>query len=171
MNTGIQRSSSTPQFAVTSTSPAGSKIPGKVQRQKDLTLIMMGHHIPYVAQTLPLKNFKDMSEKAEKALYTKGAAFLNILAPCPRGWRYNTPDLMQMCELAVETCTWPLYEIVDGKLTLSYIPKNKLPIEEYLKPQGRFSHMFKKGNEWMIEQVQKETDKQWDMLLKLNDMK
>ena len=145
--------------------------PGKTQRMKDLTLIMMGHHIPYVAQTLPLGNFKDMSEKAEKALYTKGAAFLNILAPCPRGWRYDTPKLMEMCKLAVETCVWPLYEIIDGDLTINYIPKNKLPIEEYLKVQGRFSHMFKPGNEWMIEELQQQTDKQWEMLLKLNDMK
>ena len=171
MNTGIQRSSSTPKFAEASTSPAGTVIPGKVQRMKDLTLIMMGHHIPYVAQTLPLKNFKDMSEKAEKAIYTKGAAFMNILAPCPRGWRYETPKLMEMCELAVETCIWPMYEIVEGKLTISYIPKKKLPVIDYLKPQGRFKHMFNPGNEWMIEEVQKETDRQWEMLLKLNEMK
>ena len=171
MNTGIQRSSSTPRFAATSTSPAGTVIPGKLQRNKDLTLIMMGHHIPYVAQTLPLKNFKDMSEKSEKAIYTKGAAFLNILAPCPRGWRYETSKLMDMCELAVETCVWPMFEIIDGDLTLNYIPKNKKPVEDYLKPQGRFSHMFEKGNEWMIEAVQKETDKQWEMLLKLDGMK
>jgi pyruvate ferredoxin oxidoreductase beta subunit len=131
----------------------------------------MGHHIPYVAQTAPLSNFKDLSEKAEKAIYTKGAAFLNILAPCPRGWRYATADLMEMCKLAVETCTWPLYEIIDGKLTLNYIPKNKLPVTDYLKPQGRFSHMFKAGNEHMLEEMQAQTDKQWELLLKLHEMK
>jgi len=171
MNTGIQRSSSTPRFAHTSTSPAGTKIPGKPQRGKDLTLIMMGHNIPYVAQTLPLKNFKDLYDKSEKAIYTKGAAFMNVLAPCPRGWRYETSKLMDMCELAVETCVWPMFEIVEGNLTLNYIPKKKLPVVDYLKPQGRFSHMFEKGNEWMLEEVQKQTDKQWDMLLKLNEMK
>jgi len=171
MNTGIQRSSSTPKFAATSTSPAGTVVPGKPQRNKDLTLIMMGHNIPYVAQTLPLKNFKDMSEKSEKAIYTKGAAFLNILAPCPRGWRYATSKLMDMCELAVETCVWPMFEIIEGNLTLNYIPKKKLPVADYLKPQGRFSHMFEKGNEWMIEEVQKTTDAQWELLLKLNEMK
>jgi len=171
MNTGIQRSGSTPKYAATSTSPAGTVIPGKVQRMKDLTLIMMGHNIPYVAQTAPIGNFKDMSEKAEKAIYTKGAAFMNILAPCPRGWRYETSKLMDMAKLAVETCVWPLFEIIDGDLTLNYIPKNKLPVADYLKPQGRFSHMFEKGNEWMVEEVQAQTDKQWEMLLKLNDMK
>ena len=171
MNTGIQRSSSTPRFADTSTSPAGSVIPGKVQRGKDLSLIMMGHHIPYVAQTMPLKNFSDLSNKAEKAIYTPGAAFLNVLAPCPRGWRYETSKLMDMCELALDTCVWPIYEIVEGKLTVSYIPKTKRPVADYLKPQGRFSHMFKPGNEWMIDEVQKQTDQQWEMLLKLNEMK
>jgi len=171
MNTGIQRSSSTPQNAATSTTPAGTVIPGKTQPKKDLTLIIMGHNIPYVAQTLPLGNFKDMSEKFEKALYTEGAAFLNVLAPCPRGWRYETHKLMEMCKLAVETCVWPMFEIVEGNLTLSYIPKNKLPVEEYLKVQGRFSHMFDKGNEHLIEAYQKQVDKDWKLLQNLNEMR
>lgn len=66
--------------------------------------------------------------------------------------------------MAVETCVWPLYEVVEGKYILSYKPKNKLPVEEYLKMQGRFAHMFKPGNEWMIEEVQKEVDKNWEEL-------
>jgi len=171
MNTGIQRSSSTPINADTSTTPAGSVIPGKVQHKKDLTMIIMGHNIPYVAQTLPLGNFKDMSEKFEKALYTPGAAFLNVLAPCPRGWRYETHRLMEMCKLALETCIWPIFEIVDGDLTLSYIPKNKQPVEAYLKEQGRFRHMFAKGNEHLIEEYQRQVDKEWNLLLNLNEMK
>lgn len=84
MNTGIQRSSATPHFADTTTSPAGTKIPGKMQPRKDLTEIMASHHIPYVAQTIATANFKDLYEKSEKAIYTKGAAFLNVMAPCPR---------------------------------------------------------------------------------------
>jgi len=171
MNTGIQRSSSTPQNAATSTTPAGSVIPGKTQPKKDLTLIIMGHNIPYVAQTLPLGNFKDMSEKCEKALYTKGAAFLNILAPCPRGWRYETHRLMEISKLAVETCVWPMFEIIDGNLSLSYIPKTKQPVEVYLKEQGRFSHMFAKGNEHLIEEYQRQVDKDWNLLLNLNEMR
>ena len=171
MNTGIQRSSSTPSYAATSTTPAGSVIPGKTQPKKDLTLIIMGHNIPYVAQTLPLGNFKDMSEKCEKAIYTPGAAFLNILAPCPRGWRYETRKLMEISKLAVETCVWPIFEIVEGKLTLSYIPKKKLPVEAYLKEQGRFSHMFAKGNEHLIEEYQAKVDKDWNLLQNLNEMK
>jgi pyruvate ferredoxin oxidoreductase beta subunit len=167
MNTGIQRSSATPRFADTTTSPAGSVVPGKSQLKKDLTLIMANHGIPYAAQTAPLGNFKDLYEKSEKAIYTPGAAFLNVIAPCPRGWRYDTPLLMDVIKLAVETCVWPLFEVENGKYTVNYKPKNKLPVEDFLKTQGRFRHMFKKGNEWMIEQFQKDIDAKWDMLLKL----
>jgi len=168
MNTGIQRSSATPRFSDTTTSPIGNSIVGKMQPKKDLTMIIMNHSIPYVAQTAPIKNFKDLGEKAEKAIYKCGAAFVNVLAPCPRGWRYNTGDLLSITELAVETCVWPLFEVEDGKLTLNYIPKNKLPVEDFLKPQGRFKHMFKSENVWMIEEFQKEIDKKWNFLLEFN---
>jgi len=171
MNTGIQRSSATPTFADTSTSPAGTVIPGKMQKKKDLTGIMTSHNIPYVAQTTMLANFKDISEKAHKAIYTPGAAFMNILAPCPRGWRYSTPDLMKLCKLAVDTCIWPLYEVEEGKYTINYRPANKLPVEEFLKPQGRFSHMFKPGNEWMIETFQKAIDQDWERIQHLAEEK
>ena len=166
MNTGMQRSSATTEFADVSTAPAGSKIPGKQQRKKDLTDILVAHNIPYVAQTTFITNFKDLHEKSYKALYTKGAAFLNILAPCPRGWRYPNEDLMDICKLAVDTCMWPLYEVIEGEWILSYEPKKKLPVEDYLKPQGRFKHIFEKGNEWMVEKLQKDTDKKWEQLLK-----
>ena len=167
MNTGIQRSSATPKFADTTTSPAGTVIPGKMQSRKDLTEIMEAHHLPYVAQTAAYMNFKDLYEKAEKAIYTEGPTFLNVLSPCPRGWGYPTEDLMTINKLAVETCYWPLYEVVDGKYTITYKPAKKLPIEEFLKPQKRFKHMFKPGNEWMIEEFQKEVDRRWQALLDL----
>ena len=170
MNTGIQRSSSTPHFADTTTSPVGKVVPGKLQQKKNLTKIMVAHGIPYVAQTTFIGNFKDITEKAHKAIYTPGAAFLNVMAPCPRGWRYPSEKLMEVTKMAVETCVWPLYEVVEGKYILSYKPKNKLPVEEYLKMQGRFAHMFKPGNEWMIEEVQKEVDKNWEELLKLCEL-
>ena len=170
MNTGIQRSSATPRFADTTTSPAGSVIPGKMQSRKDLTEIMEAHHLPYVAQTIAYMNFKDLYEKAEKAIYTEGPTFLNVLSPCPRGWGYPTEDLMQINKLAVETCYWPLYEVENGKYKINYKPAKKLPIEEFLKPQKRFKHMFKPGNEWMIEEFQKEVDKRWQALLDLEEM-
>jgi pyruvate ferredoxin oxidoreductase beta subunit len=167
MNTGIQRSSATPKYADTTTSPAGKKIPGKQQWRKDLTEILVNHKIPYVAQSAAVGNMKDLYEKAEKAIYTKGAAFMNVLAPCPRGWQYNTPDLMEINKLAVDTCFWPLYEVIDGKYTVNYIPKTKLPVKDFLKAQGRFKHMFKAGNEYMLEEVQAEIDKRWQQLLQL----
>lgn len=165
MNTGIQRSSSTPKFADATTSPAGAVIPGKQQIKKDLTEVIAAHNIPYVAQTTFIGNLKDLHQKAHTALYTPGAAFLNVMAPCPRGWRYPAENLMEICKLAVETCVWPLYEVIDGEWKLSYEPKKKLPVEDYLKPQGRFSHLFKKGNEWMIEEWQKAVDTRWEKLI------
>ena len=165
MNTGIQRSSSTPQFANATTSPAGSKIPGKIQNKKNLTEIMAAHNIPYVAQTTFVGDFRDIHEKSRKAIYTEGPCFLNVLAPCPRGWRYEAEDLAEICRLAVDTCVWPMYEIESGEWRLTYEPKKKLPVEDFLSRQGRFSHMFKKGNEWMIEETQKYVDEQWDKLL------
>ncbi|MCR5667184.1 MAG: pyruvate ferredoxin oxidoreductase [Eubacterium sp.] len=165
MNTGIQRSSATPMYADTTTTPVGSESAGKPQYRKDLAEILAAHHIPYVAQTTFVQNFKDLHIKSERAIYTEGPAFLNIMAPCPRGWRYDTPDIMDICKAAVETCYWPLFEVVDGKWILNYEPKKKLPIEEFLKSQGRFKHLFKKENEHLIEAFQKEVDRRWEQLL------
>ena len=170
MNTGIQRSSATPRFADTTTSPAGKVLPGKMQSRKDLAMILAAHHIPYVAQTIAMGDFKDLYEKSEKAIYTEGPTFLNVLSPCPRGWGYPTDELMNINKLAVQTCYWPLYEVVDGVYHITFKPGKKLPIEEFLRPQKRFKHMFKPGNEWMIEEFQKEVDKRWQELLDLEAM-
>lgn len=161
MNTGTQRSSATPHYADTTTTPAGTVKNGKVQVRKDLAAILAAHNIPYVGQTTFLGNFKDIYTKAEKAIYTPGPAFLNIMSPCPRGWGYETSDMMKICKLAVDTCYWPMFEVVDGTWTLTYEPKKKLPIEDFLRPQRRFKHLFKPGNEYLIEEFQKETDKNW----------
>ncbi len=165
MNTGIQRSSATPMFADTTTTPVGEVSLGKPQYRKDLAAIIAMHNIPYVAQTTFIKNFADLHKKAERAIYTKGPAFLNIMAPCPRGWRYPTEDIMEICRLAVETCYWPLFEVIEGEWKLSYEPKKKLPIEDFLRPQGRFRHLFKKENEWAIEAFRTEVDRRYEQLL------
>lgn len=165
MNTGIQRSSSTPRFADATTSPVGAVSYGKKQNKKNLTEIIVAHNIPYAAQTTFLGDFRDLHQKAHKAIYTEGPAFLNVLSPCPRGWRYEAEDLAELCSLAVETCVWPLYEVENGVWRLTYQPKNKLPVTEFLKKQGRFKHMFQKGNEWMIEEAQKYVDEKWESLL------
>lgn len=166
MNTGIQRSSSTPRYADATTSPVGTVSPGKLQNKKNLTEIIAAHNVPYAAQTTFVGNFKDLHEKSYKAIYTKGACFLNVLAPCPRGWRYEAEDLAEICQLAVDTCVWPLYEIENGKWKLTYEPKKKKPVEEFLAKQGRFKHMFRPGNEWMIENTQEYVDAEWKKLLK-----
>lgn len=166
MNTGIQRSSATPMFADTTTTPVGSESNGKPQNRKDLASIIADHDVPYVAQTTFIKNFKDLHTKAEKAIYTPGAAFLNVMAPCPRGWRYPAEKIMDVCKAAVETCYWPLFEVIEGEWVLNYEPKKKLPVEEFLAMQGRFKHLFKPENEHLIEEFQKEVDRRWEALLK-----
>ncbi len=165
MNTGIQRSSATPHFADTTTTPNGTHSDGKPQGRKDLAAIIAAHNIPYVAQTTFIGNMKDLYIKSEKAIYTPGATFLNIMAPCPRGWKYDAPDIIEICKLGVETCYWPLFEVVDGKWILNYEPKKKLPLEDFLRKQGRFKHLFKSGNEHLIEAFQAETDRRWEELL------
>lgn len=165
MNTGVQRSSATPMFADTTTTPNGKVSNGKMQKRKDLASIIAAHNVPYVAQTTFIGNMRDLYLKAEKAIYTPGAAFLNVLAPCPRGWKYETSDLIDICRLAVETCYWPLFEVIDGKWILSYKPKKKLPVEDFLRKQGRFKHLFKPGNEHLIEEFQAEVDRRWEELL------
>ncbi len=165
MNTGIQRSSSTPRFANATTTPSGTCSTGKVQNKKDLTQVIVSHGIPYAAQTTFIGNMKDFHEKAYKAIHTEGPAFVNVLSPCPRGWQYDASDFAKICKMAVETCVWPLYEVENGVWKLTYEPKQKLPVEEFMRLQGRFKHCFKPGNEWTIEEAQKYVDKKWEELL------
>ncbi len=165
MNTGTQRSSATPRFASATTTPSGIESVGKKQNQKDLTQIMVAHGSPYVAQTTMIGTFQDFHEKAHKAIYTEGPTFVNVLTPCPRGWQYPAEILPQICKTAVDTCIWPLYEVEEGEYHLTYKPKNKLPVEEFMKLQGRFKHCFAPGNEWTIEEAQKYVDRKWEELL------
>ena len=165
MNTGIQRSGATPLGAATSTSPAGSVVPGKKEYKKDLTAIVTAHHIPYAAQTAP-HNWKDLARKVKTALAADGPTFLNILSPCYRGWRFPMEEGIEVCRLAADTCIWPLFEIENGKWKLNYKPKQKKPVVEYLKLQGRFKHLFKEENKHIIDELQAEVDKNWEELLK-----
>lgn len=164
MNTGIQRSSATPLGADTTTSPAGSASSGKSRPKKDLTEIMAAHDIPYVAQGSP-SHWADLVRKMEKALAADGPAFLNVLAPCPRGWRTDSSETVELTRIAVDTCFWPLYEVEDGKWRLSYKPKEKKPVDEFLKVQGRFAHLFRPGREETLKQIQSGVDLKWERLL------
>jgi len=164
MNTGIQRSSATPFGGNTTTSPAGSVIPGKQQWRKDLTKIVAAHNIPYAAQASP-HNWADLSKKAEKALKVVGPSFLNVLSPCPLGWYTKGEESMKLAKLAADTCYWPLYEVENGVLKVTYKPKEKKPVTEFLKVQGRFKHLFKPGNEAILKKFQDRLDKEWEILL------
>jgi pyruvate ferredoxin oxidoreductase beta subunit len=166
MNTGIQRSSATPYGAHTTTSPAGKVVPGKMQFQKDLTAIMAAHNIPYVAQAAP-SQWRDLMQKTRKAVNCGGPAFMNVLSSCNRGWRHPTDQTIPITQLAVDTCWWPLFEVEHGEWRLSYKPKQKQPVVEWLKLQGRFRHLFTPKNEHMIEEMQAEVDRRWQYLLKL----
>lgn len=157
MNTGIQRSSATPHGAWATTAEVGSVQQGKQQCRKDLTSIMAAHHIPYVAQA-SVSNWKDLVSKAEKAFQTQGPAFINVLAPCPRGWRIPSDMTIEVARLAVETGFWPLFEVVDGKWSMTKVKGERLPLEEFLKVQGRFKHLFKPRNDELIAQLQQECD-------------
>jgi pyruvate ferredoxin oxidoreductase beta subunit len=166
MNTGIQRSSATPVGAHTSTTPAGSHSSGKSQIRKDLTKILVAHNIPYVAQTTPY-HWKDLAMKVEKALAVDGPAFINILMPCTPGWHFDPAIGIDLAREAVECNYWPLFEVENGKYTINKKPKDTMPIAEWMKKQGRFKHLFKPGNEHVLEFSQKWVDDEWAKLLKL----
>jgi pyruvate ferredoxin oxidoreductase beta subunit len=166
MNTGIQRSSATPYGAHTTTSPAGKVVPGKTQFRKDLAAIMAGHNIPYVAQAAP-SQWRDLMQKTRKAVSCGGPAFMNVLASCNRGWRHDTDQTIQLTQLAVDTCWWPLFEVENGDWRLTYKPKQKKPVVEWLEAQGRFRHLFKPENAHMIDEMQAEVDRRWTRLLAL----
>ncbi len=166
MNTGAQRSSATPVSANATTSPAGSVIPGKLQRAKDLTEIVAAHNIPYVAQTT-LHNPIDLISKVKRAVETPGPAFVNILAPCVLFWKIDAGDQMRICSLAADSRFWPVYEVIDGEYKLSYEPKKDVPLEEFLRAQGRYAHLFKKGAERadLVAAAQADVDENWRKLL------
>src|SRR5690554_147006 len=164
MNTGIQRSSATPLGAHTTTSPAGKVIPGKNQYRKDLTAIMVAHNIPYVAQT-SVSHWRDLVTKVKKALDTPGPTFINVLSPCRLGWGFKPEDTIELAREAVENCFWPLYEVENGVYKLTYKPKEKKPVVEWLKKQTRFRHLFKPGNEELLARVQENVDTEWEKLL------
>jgi pyruvate ferredoxin oxidoreductase beta subunit len=166
MNTGGQRSSSTPIGGATTTSPAGKVSYGEKNRKKDIVQIMAAHGGKYVATVAP-HDWKDLSKKMAKAMNTDGPTYINAISPCPTEWKFETHDSMELSRLAVDSCVYPLYEIEDGyKLTITYKPKNKIPVRDYLAAQGRFKHLFKKEFEHIIEQWQVEVDRYWDYLLK-----
>jgi pyruvate ferredoxin oxidoreductase beta subunit len=139
MNTGVQRSSFTPFGAKTTTTPSGNRL-----QKKDLPQLAVVHGVPYVA-TATVDDYHDLQEKVKTALAIPGPKYLHVFAPCPLGWGHTGDMSISISRLAKETCLFPVYEIHNGKLSnVLKIPVKK-PVEEYLKVQARFRHLFKKG--------------------------
>ena len=160
MNTGIQRSGATPFGAITTTTP----IIGKRQHKKDMPLIMAAHKIPYVATSCSAYP-QDIFRKVKKASEKRGATrYIHILCPCGPGWRVDVNRTVEVGRLAVRTGMWALYEIEDGKFSLSgpsrglLDPSKRVPIREYLRLQGRFARL----TDEQIDALQEWVNKQWE---------
>jgi pyruvate ferredoxin oxidoreductase beta subunit len=162
-NTGIQRSGATPAGAWTTTTWKG-----KEEEQKDMLAIAFAHQIPYVASACvgyPL----DFYQKLLKAKQIKGPRYIELLTPCPPGWRFDMSKTVEMGKLAVETGAWPLLEVEDGKISFQGISKAILdgkykpkPIEDWLSAQGRFSHLFKpKRDGARINKIKETINEKW----------
>ena len=163
MNTGIQRSGATPFGASTTTSPSGLESLGKAQQRKDMTAIAIAHHVPYVGQAAG-SHWQDLSEKVERAAAADGPAFLNVLTNCPLGWGHEPRIGISLLDAAVESCFWPLYEVVDGRYRLTYEPEQLLPIEQWLRPQARFAHLFRPGSGPIVQEIQQQVEADWETL-------
>ena len=168
MNTGSQRSGATPYKAKTSTTPVGevqAGEPRRLSRRKDMVRIMADHGIPYTASA-SLAYPVDFMNKVEKALAVDGPTYIHLQCPCLVGWGVAENMGVTVARAAVETCINPLYEVVDGKhYKITQKIKEKKPVEEYLKLQGRFKHLFasESGAEY-IAQMQQDVDENWEYL-------
>jgi len=161
MNTGIQRSSATPHGAATTTTPVGRVQAGQQTEKKNVPLIVADHEIPYVATACVSYPF-DYMEKVRKAAEVDGPAYIHVFSVCPTGWRVTPSQTIEVGKLAVETGVFPLYEVENGVYKLNVKPAKLKPIEEYLKPQGRFRHL--KPDE--IAKMQENVTKHWEALLR-----
>jgi pyruvate/2-oxoacid:ferredoxin oxidoreductase beta subunit len=158
MNTGIQRSSSTPYGAWTTTTTGQD---WKRLRKKNIVEVLVAHRIPYVA-TASIAFPDDLLRKAQKAKETKGSKFLHIYASCPTGWRIPSEMSVKIARMAVQTNIFPLYEVEDGlRYTINYKPKEYL-VREYFKLQGRFKHLTDQD----LDQIQQMVNEDWELLLR-----
>lgn len=161
MNTGIQRSSSTPYGARTTTSPHGRCSIGQQTQKKDLPHIAAAHDIPYVATACPSFPF-DLMEKVKKAVSVQGPVYIHILSVCPTGWGIPPDESIRLGRLAVNTGVFPLYEVTDGVYRMTLKPDTLLPVEEYLKCQGRFNHLSDED----VAFIQARVTKKYERLLR-----
>jgi len=159
MNTGIQRSGSTPWGAWTTTTPIGTTHGFKHEPKKDIMAIMQAHGIPYAA-TVSVAHPEDFVRKVKKAKEVRGFRFIHALSPCPPGWRMNPAQTIEVAKLAVDTHVFPLYEIEDGRLHITRKGKSR-PVGDYLRLQGRFGHL----SEEEIASIQAGIDARYNLLL------
>jgi len=158
-NTGQQYSSATPHAALTATSGGSRGYPGF---KKDLFAIWAAHSPAYVATVIGSEPL-DLARKIEKARQMRGPRMIIALSPCPTGWQYDPKESVNIGKLAVKTGVWPLKEFVDGKVVHTRIPRQRMPVEDYLQLQGRFSHLFKpEKNASIIAEIQARVDSYWD---------
>ncbi len=169
MNTGIQRSGGTPRGAWTTTTQVGTAQAGKQEPKKDLVSIMVAHRIPYAA-TASVSHWRDLMTKVRKALSKDGPTFLHVIAPCTRGWRFDSEKTIRMARLAVETRLFPLYEVDGGVYKITFPVPSPKPVDEYLKLQGRFSHLFQPQNTPVLEAVKRDVDQNYARLEKLSQL-
>ena len=142
MNTGVQRSGSTPPAARTATSEAVGAEPGNpFGMGKDAARIAMAHDIPYVA-TATVAELRDLEAKVERAMSLHGARYLHVLVPCPLGWGSAPADTVRLARLAQRSGLFPLFEAEHGEVTSSVPIRDRVPVEDYLRPQKRFAHLF-----------------------------
>jgi len=161
MNTGIQRSGSTPYGAMTTTSPPGKRSIGQRTWKKDMPAIAVAHNIPYVA-TATIGYPFDLMEKARRAAQVDGPSYLHVFAPCPTGWRLPPRLAVRISRLAVHTGVFPLYEVVEGRYRLSVKPARLRPVAEYLSLQGRFRHLPPEE----ISRIQQRVEDRWRELVR-----
>lgn len=155
-NTGQQTSGATPLGAKTSTNTLGFK-----GDKKDLFAIWAAHDPAYVATVIGAEPL-DLARKIEKAASMKGPRFILALSPCPTGWDYDPKDTVEIGRLAVKTGIWPLKEYIDGKIVHTRIPHPRVPVEEYLKLQGRFKHLFEPfRDDFTLIDIQARVDAYW----------
>lgn len=164
MNTGNQRSSSTPMYARTTTTPIGVKSRGEPTRKKNIPMIFAAHRVPYIA-TASVSYPTDLIAKVLYGKKVKGFKLLIVHSPCPTGLRYDPSKTIEVGRLAVQTGMWALYEILDGqKFRLTYKPRKLKPVNEYLKTQGRFRHL----RDEEIDEIQKIATDNWERLLSMD---
>jgi pyruvate ferredoxin oxidoreductase beta subunit len=143
MNTGVQRSGATPPAARTATTPAVGPEPGNSFGQgKNAPLIAMAHQIPYVA-TATVAGLRDLEAKVQRAMEFRGARYLHVLVPCPLGWGSAPGQTIQIARLAEQTGLFPVFEAVDGEVTSVSPIRQHAPVEDYLRLQSRYAHLFR----------------------------